>query len=238
MIRSGAEFDDYATGYAQDVERAVAFSGKDHAFFLRAKAEYLNESLSRRGIVPSDCDLLDIGCGIGRFHRYLREFGSVTGIDESEAMLVRARADNPTVRYLGSDARLLPLSDESFDVVLAINVFHHVLPSDRPGMIREMARVCRSGGFVVLMEHNPLHPLTRYVTSRCPCDRDARLLGRSETTALLEKSAGLEEIEVGYLLFVPSERRLARFLERSLRRVPAGAQYCAIGRRQPTSAGS
>ena len=47
----------------------------------------------------------------------------------------------------------LPLADETFDRVLCCLVLEHI--TDLDGMIAEMARICRPGGFVLISE---LHP--------------------------------------------------------------------------------
>ena len=87
-----------------------------------------------------------------------------------------------------------------------------------------MQRVTRPGGIVVIAEHNPLNPLTRYVVGRCEFDGDAVLLSRRETDRTL-RSAGLSEFECRYILFFPWRGSGLRRLELSLGRVPLGAQY-------------
>jgi len=65
--------------------------------------------------------VLDMGCGFGAFARWAREMGaaSVLGVDLSENMLARARAQtqDPKVTYYLADIENLELPDASFDLV-------------------------------------------------------------------------------------------------------------------------
>ncbi len=72
----------------------------------------------------------------------------MTLVDVSEEMLAEARDRcPPDVRLVQGDARDLPFPDESFDVVLALDLLPH-LP-DPTQALRELTRVARAGGQVV-----------------------------------------------------------------------------------------
>jgi len=60
--------------------------------------------------------MLELGCGTGHWTQFFCEEGfQVTGVDESEAMLERARAKNIAgARFLQADAGNLPFRDQSF----------------------------------------------------------------------------------------------------------------------------
>ncbi len=65
--------------------------------------------------------ILDVGCGNGRFHRYLREFGyEVWGIDVSDELLEEAKRRNEGFEkyYIKADMRNFDLG-RRFDVVLS-----------------------------------------------------------------------------------------------------------------------
>ena len=98
--------------------------------------------------------VLDIGCGPGTITLDLAALvapGKVVGIENVEAPLLAARAeavarsDVSTTFQLG-DALKLPFENESFDVVHAHQVLQH-LP-DPVTALREMVRVCKSGGWI------------------------------------------------------------------------------------------
>ena len=98
--------------------------------------------------------LLDVGCGPGTITADLAERvapGRVIGLDQADAVLTQARAVATerrltTVEFTTGDVHALEFPDGCFDVVHAHQVLQHV--SDPVAALREMRRVCRSGGVV------------------------------------------------------------------------------------------
>lgn len=94
-------------------------------------------------------DLLEIGCGAGRYTRaflHYRPDLTVSGCDISHIALNEARAADATGRidYRTGDALALPYEDNSFDIVVLFDVFEHV--TDVGKAADEVARVLRPGG--------------------------------------------------------------------------------------------
>ncbi len=225
-----ADFDRYDERYEELVRESIAFSGQDHAFFLEAKARVLLALVRRRLGDPGALHALDVGCGAGLMDAYLGELGELEGVDPSEALVARARQENPDVRYHVGDGTRLPFGDGGFDLSFAVCVLHHVAPAARPRFAAELVRVTRPGGLVVVFEHNPLNPLTRLAVARCAFDEDAVLLGPRETRRRL-RDAGVRALESRYILFFPWRSSVLERAERALGHVPAGAQYyVAAGR--------
>jgi SAM-dependent methyltransferase len=221
-------FDSYRSNYRDVVQSSIDFSGLPHSFFMRAKADLLRELIARR-LGPEKPAMLDVGCGVGSFHPLLRGMvGRLSGIDVSSASIAQARTDNPGVDYRDFDSHSFPFENASFDLVTAICVMHHVVPTEWAHFMGEMRRVVRPGGLVCVIEHNPLNPLTRLAVSRCEFDRDAVLLGAG-TTRKLMAAGGLREIDSRYFVLLPWEAKPARRIERALGSVPLGAQYAAFG---------
>lgn len=96
--------------------------------------------------------LLDVGCGPGTLTADLARLvapGDVVGLDRAESVLeeaVVATAGTPNVALRTGDIYELPFPDRSFDVVHAHQVLQHL--TDPVAALREMGRVCRSGGVV------------------------------------------------------------------------------------------
>ncbi|HWD24195.1 MAG TPA: methyltransferase domain-containing protein [Acidimicrobiales bacterium] len=95
--------------------------------------------------------LLDVGCGpatITSDFVQLVASGRVVGLDTSEAVLDLARdtVGDTAVEFRRGDVMALPFDDGEFDVVHGHQVLQHLV--DPVGALREMARVCRSGGVV------------------------------------------------------------------------------------------
>lgn len=224
-------FDAVRDDYCSQVESAIAFSGKPHDFFMQAKIDLLHE-LSEAGAIPGEGDLLDVGCGPGILHQDLAASYSVTGVDVSAEQLALAGQHNPACRYEQIRGDDLGVGQAHFDIVLAINVAHHVAPANRAGFFRSAAAAVKPGGRFVMIEHNPFNPLTRKVVRDCRFDAGVELLTAGEAQHWLAES-GLEDIAVFYFLFFPSAAALPRRVERHLlRRLPLGAQYCAVASRR------
>lgn len=224
-----AAFDTYRDSYGDVVQRSIAFSGLTHDLFLRAKALLLAEIFAAHfGSAPPA--LLDIGCGVGLLHDHLAPLTrSLAGCDLSGECIETARLRRPETTYRRQeDPGALPWEDRAFDASLAVCVFHHVVPGGRDRLLGEMARVTRRGGLVIVIEHNPLNPLTRLAVARCPFDDDAELLGAGTARALLRRG-GLHGIASRFFLLAPSTAGWALRAERPFRRLPLGAQYAAYG---------
>ena len=98
--------------------------------------------------------VLDIATGPGyiaeAFAKVARE---VVGVDLTDAMLAIARERTKehgvsNVSFRAADAQNLPFENGAFDVVVCRLALHHLL---KPLLVlREMARVCRAGGTVVV----------------------------------------------------------------------------------------
>src|SRR2546428_5303950 len=104
-------------------------------------------------------DLLDVGAGTGRHGIRLAALGArVTAIDFSEEMLAQARvkpgADR--VQWLVHDvARPLPFPARSFDRVLSALVLEHIPVDQLASFFRELGRVARDDGLVVISAMHP-----------------------------------------------------------------------------------
>ncbi len=101
--------------------------------------------------------VLDVGCGPGLYAEDLLARGAeVVGFDQSPEMvrIARQRAgDRLDVRVHDLDSPLDWLADESFDAALMALVVHHL--DDRPAALRELHRVLRPGGGLVVSTHHP-----------------------------------------------------------------------------------
>ena len=101
--------------------------------------------------------VLDAGCGPGFYSEALVAAGaSVVALDQSPEMvrLARRRLGHATPVHLHDLAQPLDrLSDESFDVAVMALVIHYV--DDRVAVLRELHRVLRPGGRLVVSTHHP-----------------------------------------------------------------------------------
>ncbi len=99
--------------------------------------------------------ILDVGCGDGALVCAAASRGAeATGVDSDPAMLAAARTradkDGITAAFLEGRIERLPFPDAAFDVVASITVLCFV--PDASAAVREMARLLRPGGRLVLGE--------------------------------------------------------------------------------------
>jgi len=110
--------------------------------------------------------LLDLGCGMGNVSIVGSKYSSyVVGLDISIKALERTkwRVDLRQIRgvhLVNGDALKLPFIDETFDLVMAYDLYEHV--SNKDGLLEEMLRVTDKKGFLVLTTGNRLFPFDRH----------------------------------------------------------------------------
>ncbi|MBA2317098.1 MAG: methyltransferase domain-containing protein [Euzebyales bacterium] len=108
--------------------------------------------------------VLEVGCGEGEIARRLHaRWGDVTGLDLPDAGL---RADWHTVdgpRFLHADAQRLPFDDDTFDVVVSVEVLEHLV--DAQAGLDEIARVGKRH-LVLSVPREPIFRLGNLLTGR------------------------------------------------------------------------
>ena len=154
-----------------DVINSVMTAGLHHRWRERA-ADYAQIGPGSR--------VLDVATGTGdlaiELARRVAPGGEVIGSDFSEAMLARARAKAPEIAFEWADVMDLPYPDDSFDA--ATVGFGARNFGDLEAGLREMARVVRPGGRIVVLEMTtPTRPpLSTFF--RVWFDRAVPILGR------------------------------------------------------------
>ena len=108
--------------------------------------------------------VLDVGCGTGYLTRHMAARvgpdGAVTGVDPSPPVLAYARNKQPRpgsapCTYQEGVAESLNFPDASFDTVVTSLMLHHLPEQLRPAVLREMHRVLRPGGRLLVVEFRP-----------------------------------------------------------------------------------
>lgn len=99
--------------------------------------------------------LLDAGCGAGLLSVLARFRGAeVTALDASPGLLAIARQRLPGADVRERDLEALPFADAGFDAVAAVNSIFYA--ADMAAAMRELVRVARRGGRVVVTAWGPV----------------------------------------------------------------------------------
>jgi SAM-dependent methyltransferase len=157
--------------------------------------------------VRAGSDLLDVGCGAGRFCRIAADRGAcVSGIDATGPLVEIASERTRDGVFRVGDMEDLPWPDDSFDVVTGFNSFFFA--ADLGGALREARRVARPGGEVAMTvfgrpercESTPMFAaLGQLLPSESGEDEVGTALNEEGVLESLATEAGLVPREAGYL---------------------------------------
>jgi SAM-dependent methyltransferase len=155
------------------------------------------------GGAPPARRILDAGCGVGGGLRWLAAYGQVTGID-LHPLAIRYSAQ-VSRRVCRASVQSLPFASACFDVVTTFEVLYHLAVSDDLAALREMARVLRPGGW--LLVRLPAHDWLRGAHDRHVHTRHryeaAELRGKLETAGFAVRRLS----SVGFSLLLPAVAR-------------------------------
>ena len=99
--------------------------------------------------VPLEGKVLDVGIGTGLFEDYLKGRGielDVIGVDSDKKMVEEAKKKGYLVML--ANAEKLPFEDESFDLVISIDMINSV--TDKEAVIQEIKRVMKPGAYAII----------------------------------------------------------------------------------------
>ena len=140
----------------------------------RGRERAFREKLVGLAHLASGETILDVGCGTGTLAiaatRHVGRAGRVWGIDASAEMIARAtrkaRKSGVDVTFLKACAETLPFPDAQFDVVLSTVTLHHLSRSTRQRATREIRRVLKPGGRVLIVDFGSSEPRTHGIAGR------------------------------------------------------------------------
>ncbi len=215
-----ARYDDRAAREVGDLRVFGAAAHTPRSF----AAPYLDaEWLIRRLTVPGS-RFLDIGCGTGGFSvPPALDGASVVGVDASLVSLrlamqrqemLAVEDAQPSLSFLAADIHRLPFADATFDVVTSYGVLSYL---NRDVALREIRRVLRPGGSMVVVDTLPGSPPLRWWRQRhVRSGREAQ-----ETVDNLITLADIEEMRrVFDHVEVVSMHGITTLLSTALRRIP------------------
>ena len=172
----------------------------------RARQRWVLRTLDRIARITDIRRLINVGCGEGDIDREFRHYSShLSACDLNEGDVAHARAlntDVETIEYCVADAQRLPFNDSSFDVACCLEVIEHV--ADPRACLRELARIVRAGGHVVLTCPSARFPLTydplNWVLSRVGTHVSAGAFGYGHSWLVREEELIEWASEAGFRL--------------------------------------
>jgi len=170
-----------------------------------------------------DWQVIDVAAGTGLFARAIAtRVGSVVAVDLTPEMLTRGRAlaraqRLENIRFEQGAAERLPFADASFDAAVTRYSIHHFRA---PALaLREMARVCRAGGQLVVVD---------MVADNDPAVADRhneleRMADRTHTSILPPRRLIAEVVDAGFTLDRYLSREVDMVFDEWQPQVPADA---------------
>jgi len=163
--------------------------------------------------------VLDVGCGTGTLaimaKRQVGPMGAVHGIDASPEMIARAdwKASKAGVEvtFRNAAAQALPFADAQFDVVVSTIMFHHLPRKAREQCARDMRRVLKQGGRVLVVDF------------AAPGQRKRSFLAHSHRHGHVDLGQIITLLEEAGLTVVDSGPVRIRNLQFALGKAPCGA---------------
>ena len=224
MTTGSGEFDNFARDYRSLLDRSVTLSGDTSEYFCEYKARYVARTMGAN----FSGKILDFGCGIGLLSVHLKKqlpAATLHGYDVSSQSL---QMIPPELARQGRFSHRWDDLDGDYQLAVLSNVMHHIPKDQRERTIVDITAHLAAGGKLILFEHNPWNPLTRWVVRHCPFDDGVALLHPKEVSAYLAR-AKLRFRKRDFIVFFPKMLSPFRRLEPWLSWLPAGAQYAVVG---------
>ncbi len=146
-------------GHSEQIVDQFTRQAAQFAASPTARSEDILERILRMAQPDASDTALDVACGPGLLVCALaKSVRHATGIDLTPAMLEQAQTAQQTARLTNvswdrGDVTAMPYEDGRFDIVTCRFAFHHFPEPLR--VLREMRRVCRAGGRIVVADSAP-----------------------------------------------------------------------------------
>ena len=151
-----SEFDKFADEYYDLHQQNLGASGESPEFFAEYKIKDVFNLINSKSINVNS--ILDFGAGTGTSVPYFQKYFpnvSLTCLDVSEKSLeVGKNRYSNYADFQSFNGELIPLPDNTYDLVFAACVFHHIPHSEHIRIMQEWLRVLKPGGIAIIYEHN------------------------------------------------------------------------------------
>ena len=153
----------YIGGIAQNYDQK-RFSSEQGKLFAQLELNQLSKAL--RIVGPPPGKVIEVGCGTGRFSKYMADNGyDVTGTDPSPDMVALSKqkyGNTDNLLFLEAWGDSLPYPDNSFDFAFTIRVLNQTSSrEDALKIVTEMTRVVKGGGYLLVEFVNGNRPVKK-----------------------------------------------------------------------------
>lgn len=102
--------------------------------------------------INKDDKILDIGVGTGNLSKRFLETGynNIIGLDQSREMLGVAKDKLPELKLRLGEFLKIPFENSTFDIIVSTYAFHHLNEEEKAVAIKEMLRVLKENGKIVI----------------------------------------------------------------------------------------
>jgi ubiquinone/menaquinone biosynthesis C-methylase UbiE len=135
-------------------EEWLKFYEHDDELVKKGGEEYFD--ILNGDMINSQTYILDVGCGTGRWAKYLApKVGFIEAVDPSNAIFAADKllGKIKNVRLSKASIETLPFADETFDFVMSIGVLHHI-PDTKKALTDCVKKVKKGGYFFVYLYYN------------------------------------------------------------------------------------
>jgi len=120
----------------------------EHSYWWHVGRQHIVCAQLKRFLSASNSlKILNIGCGTGGTSELLEKFGTVVNIDSSSDA-IRVSQENGLSNLTCCDARSLPFANETFDLIVALDVIEHI--DDDRSALNAWKELLKPGGRVFL----------------------------------------------------------------------------------------
>lgn len=152
-----------------------------------------------KSLVGPGVNVLDLGCGNGRFYQYLKDSGiKYLGVDNSKKLIAKARSANLKANF--ETANIINYkTKKKFNLILMIAAIHHIPSSElRQKVLKNIHGMLNKDGILVISCWNLWTPrYIKYITKKDGTKIDSFILDKND--ALITFSDGKKLIGKRYL---------------------------------------
>jgi len=137
--------------------------GHMRKYFASKKTDFILKEIEKE-FGKKSLSILDAGCGTGWHCKILSDKGhKVFGIDSSKNQIQQSKKNSVHSSFVIGDILAIPFKDNSFDVTYTINTVHHLSSNeDQKKALKEIKRVTKKNGIVIIHEMNTQNPIIKF----------------------------------------------------------------------------